>query len=30
MKEANTAFKQGDAETLRRVLEEYQGEISAS
>ncbi len=28
MKEANTAFKQGDAEMLRRVLEEYMSTIS--
>jgi hypothetical protein len=30
MKEANAAFERGDAETLRRVLEEYRGAIPAS
>ncbi len=30
MKEANAAFKRGDAETLRRVLEEYSGAIPVS
>lgn len=30
MKEANAAFEHGDSETLRRVLEEYRGAISAS
>jgi len=29
-KEANAAFERGDAETLRRVLEEYRGAIPAS
>jgi hypothetical protein len=30
MKEANAAFERGDAESLRRVLEEYRGSIPAS
>jgi hypothetical protein len=30
MKEANAAFERSDAQTLRRVLEEYRGAISAS
>jgi len=29
MKEANVAFKRDDADTLRRVLEEYKSMISA-
>jgi hypothetical protein len=30
MKDANAAFERGDAETLRKVLEEYRGAIPAS
>jgi hypothetical protein len=29
MKEANAAFERGDAEALRRVLDEYSGAIPA-